>query len=229
MARLLTRLALLTLALLASGCLGPTPLPPPRPPAFVPRVPERGLGSLWNPQHAGNYAALDVRPRFPGDLLTVLVSESATGKKGAKTDASAESSISASVQEFFGVPAAAVSFLPGGFNPDTIVKASSARDSKGDGATERTDTLTASITVTVTGVEANGNMLVEGDKIVRVNREDQHIVLSGTIRPEDVRGDNTVLSSRMADARISYFGDGTVSDKQREKLVHRLFDYLWPF
>ena len=217
------------LMLAATGCLGPASLPPPRPPAFAPKARPPALGSLWNPQYAGNYAALDVRPRFPGDLLTVVITEQATGKKGAKTAASTESSISASVQEFFGVPAAALSFLPSGFNPETVVKAVSARDNKGDGATERTDTLTASITVTVTGVEPNGNMLVQGDKVIRINREDQYIVLSGTVRAEDVRGDNTVLSTRLADARISYFGDGTVGDKQRERIVHRLFDYLWPF
>lgn len=216
-------------ALVATGCLGPMSVAPARPPVFTPKAPQRGLGSLWNPQYAGNYAVLDVRPRFPGDLLTVVITEQAAGKKGAKTEASAETSISASVQEFFGVPAAALSFLPSGFNPESVVKATSARDNKGDGATERSDTLTASITVTVTGVEPNGNMLVQGDKVIRVNREDQYIVLSGTVRPEDVRGDNTVLSTRLADARISYFGDGTVGDKQRERLVHRLFDYLWPF
>ena len=223
------RVALAVLTLLTTGCLGPTPLPPPRPPAFVPRAPTAGLGSLWNPQHAANYAALDVRPRFPGDLLTVVVAEQAKGKKDGKTDASAETSISASVQEFFGIPAAAASFLPGGFSPESIVKATSSRDTKGAGATERSDTLTASITVTVTAVEANGNLLVQGDKIIRINREDQYIVLSGTVRPEDIRGDNTVVSTRLADARISYFGDGTVGDKQRERIVHRLFDYLWPF
>jgi flagellar L-ring protein FlgH len=219
----------LVLVVVTSGCLGPMPLPPPRPPAFAPRTPAPGLGSLWNPQRAGNYAALDVRPRFPGDLLTVVVTERASGKKDATTEASSETSISASVQEFFGVPAAALSFLPTGFNPESVVKASSARTASGDGTTERTDTLTANITVTVTAIEPNGNLLVQGDKIIRVNREDQYIVLSGTVRPEDVRSDNTVPSTRLADARISYFGDGTVGDKQRERLVHRLFDYLWPF
>src|SRR5205823_5852465 len=104
----------------------------------------------------------------------------------------------------------------------SIVQSTTALANKGDGSTQRADTLTANITVTVMAVEANGNLLVEGDKIIRVNRENQHLVLSGTIRPEDVRSDNTVPSTRLADARISYFGDGTVGDKQREKLVHRL-------
>ena len=223
------RLLIGMVAVIASGCLGPMALPPPRPPAFVPRLPAPGLGSLWQPQNAANYAALDVRPRFPGDLLTVVVTEQAKGKKDAKTDTSAETAISASVQSFFGIPAAAASFLPGGFSPESIAKATTTRDTKGDGATERSDTLTANITVTVTAVEPNGNLLIRGDKIIRVNREDQYIVLSGTVRPEDIHGDNTVSSTRLADARISYFGDGTVGDKQRERIVHRLFDYLWPF
>src|SRR5439155_1307606 len=75
----------------------------------------------------------------------------------------------------------------------------------------------------------NGNLYVRGDKIVSVNRENQHIVLSGTVRPEDIASDNSVLSSRLADARIDYYGSGVVGDKQNVPLTHRLFDWVWPF
>ncbi len=221
-------LALLAAAL-ASGCLFPPAPPPPRPPVVLPAPPPRQLGSLWNPYHGDNYAPLDVRAHFPGDLLTVVVTEAAAGAKNAKTDATADTSMSASVDDFFGIPKTAASFLPGGFNPSQIITAKTSRASSGDGKTERTDTLTASITVTVVGLEPNGNLLIQGDKIVRVNREDQHIILSGTVRPQDIASDNTVASTRLADARISYWGDGTVGDKQREHIGQRLFDYVWPF
>jgi flagellar L-ring protein precursor FlgH len=195
-------------------------MPAPRPPA---------PGSLWRPELAANYPFVDVRARFPGDLLTVVIAEQAQGKKDGSTEASAESSIFAAVQAFFGIPAAAVKLLPGGFNPEQIVQADTKRASLGDAETKRSDTLTASITVTVIGVDPNGNLHVQGDKIVSVNREDQHIVLTGKVRPVDIGADNSVLSSRLADARIDYYGRGVVADKQNVPLLHRVYDWVWPF
>jgi flagellar L-ring protein precursor FlgH len=221
---------LLILVALA-GCIHRRPMPPPPPSPDIayghPTVPP--TGSLWHPELASNYAYQDVRAHFPGDLLTVTISEQSSGKKNATTDTSAESSISANVQDFFGVPASAVKILPSGFNPESIIKATTARASKGTGETTRTGTLVGSITVTVVAVDANGNLRVQGDKVVSVNREDQYMVLTGTVRPEDIATDNSVLSSRLADARIDYYGRGTVGDKQGTPLVHRLYDWIWPF
>ena len=228
------RAPVLVAALLLAGCarlteLGkPEPPVPPRPtaaqPLYVPRA-----GSLWHPEYAANYQFTDTRARFPGDLLTVLVDERAKGSKDATTEASGSSSMSASVQEFFGVPASALSFLPSGISPESLLQAENARDLKGDATTERSDTLTASVTVTVTELLANGNLRVQGEKIVTVNEEDQHIVLHATVRPEDVAPDNTVSSARLADAWIGYYGVGIVADKQRWHIAQRLFDWLWPF
>jgi flagellar L-ring protein precursor FlgH len=212
-----------------AACARPrAPLPPPAPPALpAPTTPPPG--SLWHPEQAANYPFLDVRAHFPGDLLTVVIAESSKGKKDAATNAKAESSIAANVQDFFGVPASAVHFLPSGFNPESIVQATTSRESKGTGETTREGSLTASITVTVVGVDPNGNLHVRGDKIIGVNREQQYIVLSGTVRPEDIASDNSVPSTRLADARIDYYGRGTVADKQNVPLVHRLYDWIWPF
>jgi flagellar L-ring protein precursor FlgH len=220
----------IALGVLALGACTP-PLRPPTPPpaAMLPPPAAPPPGSLWHPEQAANYAFLDVRAHFPGDLLTVVVAETSKAKKDAATNTKAESSISASVQDFFGIPASAVRILPTGFNPESIVQATTARESKGNGETTREGSLTASITVTVIGVDANGNLHVQGDKVIGVNREQQYIILSGTVRPEDIASDNSVLSSRLADARIEYYGRGTVGDKQGVPLVHRLYDWIWPF
>jgi len=203
-------------------------LPPPPPSELAPPTPPPP-GSLWHPELASNYQVLDVRAHFPGDLLTIVISESSTGKKDASTDAKASSSISANVEDFFGIPAGMFKFLPKGLKPDSLVKAKEERESSGEGETKRTGTLTASITVRVVAVDAGGNLRVQGDKVVSVNREDQHIVLTGMVRPEDIANDNSVLSSRLADARIDYYGRGTVGSKQGTPLVHTLFDWVWPF
>jgi flagellar L-ring protein precursor FlgH len=222
-------LVLLALLALAPGCAGRRMALPPPIPIARPPVPPPPTGSLWRPDLTTNYAFLDVRAHFPGDLITVLVVESSKGSKNADTDTKASSSISASVEDFFGIPASAVKVLPKGFNPTSIVKAETARESKGEGETTRTGSLTASITVRVVAVDETGNLHVRGDKVIRVNREDQHIVLSGVVRPEDIASDNSVQSTRLADARIDYYGRGTVGDKQSTPLVHRLYDWVWPF
>jgi flagellar L-ring protein precursor FlgH len=220
--------ALLLIATLA-GCdfMPPKPLPPVH--IDLPPAPPPPTGSIWHPELSSNYGFLDVRAHFPGDLLTVVISEVGKGKQNATTDSNAKSAISASVDDFFGVPAAAASLLPKGFNPTSIVTAQTARTSSGDGTTTRDDSVSGNITVTVVGVAPNGNLKVQGDKIVTLNRENQVIVLTGTVRPEDIASDNSVLSSRLADARVSYKGYGSVSDKQGVPLVHRLFDWVWPF
>lgn len=225
------RSLLLLVALTMLGCGPRRPkLPPPPPPEIALLNPSTPVpGSLWRPELAGNYAFVDVRAHFPGDLLTVVVSEASSGSKDATTDSSAESSISASVEDFFGVPAAAVKFLPKGFNPESVVKASTARSSTGAGETKRNGSLTANITVRVVAIDQSGNLRVQGDKVITVNREEQYIVLTGTVRPEDIAADNSVSSSRLADAHIDYYGKGTVGDKQGTPLVHRLFDWIWPF
>jgi len=216
------------LLLAACARVASIPVPPPAAVALQPPPPPPN-GSLWHPELAANYPLLDVRAHFPGDLLTVVVAEQSQGKKDATTETTGESSISASVEDFFGIPAAAVKLLPKGFNPQSVVKAETKRSSKGDGTTTREGALTANITVRVFALDPNGNLYVRGDKIVSVNRENQHIVLSGTVRPEDIASDNSVLSSRLADARIDYYGSGVVGDKQNVPLTHRLFDWVWPF
>lgn len=219
----------LALGTLLSGCYANRPYLEPLPPRLGPAPTQPANGSLWHPELASNYAFLDVRAHFPGDLLTVVVSENSKGKKAATSDGSAESSLAASVQDFFGLPASMVKFLPGGFDPEAIVTAETNRSNKQDAATTREGQLTASITVRVVDVDATGNLRVQGDKIVTINSEDQHIVLTGIVRPEDIAADNSVLSSRLADARISYYGYGSVGDKQGTPLAQRLMDWVWPF
>lgn len=220
----------LLVLLLVAGCYANRPALQPLPPRLgPPPTPPPPNGSLWHPEMAQNYAFLDVRARFPGDLLTVLVEENAKGNKEAKTDGTVKSSISASVQDFFGIPTAAVSMLPGGFNPQQIITAETDREATADGKTSRTGTLTARMTVTVVSVDGAGNLQVQGDKIVTINSEDQHLVLTGYVRPEDIRADNSVSSARIADARISFYGYGSVGDKQGLPFLHRIMDWAWPF
>jgi flagellar L-ring protein precursor FlgH len=218
-------------ALGATGCAELRGRGAPPPTLHTPRtIPPMvgGPGSLWRGDRAANYPFVDVRPRFPGDLLTVLISESARGAKNAETSTESEASISGSIEEFFGLP----QILPdisSDINPSSLAKAAAKRTFDGTGETSRTGSLTGQITVTVTAVEPNGNLHVEGQKVVTINSEEQYIVLQGVVRPEDIDGTNTVPSTRLADARIDFYGSGVVGDKQRPGFGFRLLDWVWPF
>jgi flagellar L-ring protein precursor FlgH len=216
------------LLVLLGGCgLGGATVEPralPEMPSLTPSAPGPGAsGSLWRADHAANYPFLDVRPRFPGDLLTVVISEETEGEKDADTALESSSSISASVQEFFGIPTV------GSIDPSNVVTAESARSFDGSGETSRSASLSGRITVTVTAVEPNGNLQVAGQKTVTLNSEEEYVVLRGVVRPEDIDGNNEVASWRLADARIDFFGSGVVANQQRPGLGYTLLDWLWPF
>lgn len=230
------RAAVLLLALttgLTSGCVemylkrAPVPseaLAPPPPPS--PRA--KATGSLWRDDVSANYLFADTRARFAGDLLTIVITEDAAGSKQADTSTSTESEIFASLEQFFGLPQQLAKHQPN-IDPSQLVKATSSRKWDGEGATNRKGKLTARMTATVKSVSATGNLWIQGDKIVAVNKEDQHIVVQGWVRPEDIDAQNQVLSTRLADARIDYYGVGVLGIKQHEPWGQWIFDLVWPF
>jgi flagellar L-ring protein precursor FlgH len=100
---------------------------------------------------------------------------------------------------------------------------------KGTGDTNRGNTLVLNVAGRVIRRLENGNLLIEARKQVTINSEDQYIVITGIIRPEDVSADNYVNSKNIADARIVYTGSGVVADKQNPGWGTRVLDYVWPF
>jgi len=102
-------------------------------------------------------------------------------------------------------------------------------DFKGEGQTDRSGRLTATVQAVVEDVLPNGVLFVRGRKVVTINSEDQHVELTGFVRPDDIRINNTVVSSLMADAQIRYVGKGVIGDKQRGGWGARLIDFVWPF
>lgn len=193
-----------------------------------PTAQARVTGSLWRDGVGANYPFADVKARALGDLLTIVIVENATGSKDAETSTSTETSVSASIQEFFGLPQQLADKNPT-INPASLIQADTSREWDGEGSTSRSGRLTARMSAVVTQVGGNGNLYVEGEKIVSVNHEDQHIVLAGWVRPEDVNSQNEVLSSQLAQARIDYYGVGVVGMKQRPGWGYWLLDWVWPF
>jgi len=212
-------------ALLLSACVHhPTPflaegkgaartaqsLAPPSEPTYEP-------GSLWATDRAGSLFE-DTRAKHVGDLVMVQVNENSSGIKEADTSTSRDSSLSTGINAFFNAPV-------DGRNIDVGVT----NTYDGSGSTSRSGKLSAMVAAVVTQVLPNGNLVVEGSREIQVNDEMQIIRLSGVVRPVDISASNVVLSSRIADAAITYTGVGTVDEKQRPGWFARLFDYLTPF
>ena len=110
-----------------------------------------------------------------------------------------------------------------------LLDATAENSHTGSGATSREGSLVASITVMVREVLPNGNLVVQGSREVVVNHEEQFMTVTGIVRPLDVSRDNVVLSTQIAEARITFGGVGVVADKQRSGMGIWFFDWLWPF
>lgn len=157
----------------------------------------------------------DQRAYRIGDSLTVLIVEAAS----AATSANAETKKATDV-------AAAGTVTYDRNTHNAAAKVDLSDDFTGKGSIQRSGKLAAQITVTVTGITANGELLVRGKQVIAVNEEKQEIALSGRVRPYDIAANNTVLSSRLADATISYLGEGLLADQQRPGLLSRLLRWL---
>jgi flagellar L-ring protein precursor FlgH len=96
----------------------------------------------------------------------------------------------------------------------------------GRGLTQRQGKVLAQLTVTVKGVAENGDLLIAGEQLLEINNERQQIKVEGRVRPHDISDVNTVLSTRIADAKISYVGDGDLADRQRPSWWHRLLTWF---
>ncbi len=189
-------------------------------------VSDYSSGSIW--QASSINLTDDLKARHRGDIITVVISEVASASKAANTGTSRDSSMGAGMSNMLGLENVGV--VKNNFKElANIIKASANTSFKGSGSTSRQENLNATITARVVNVQANGNLMIEGRRNVKVNDEDQIIVLEGIVRPRDVLPDNTVNSIYVADARISYSGRGIISDQQSPGWFMNLLNKIWPF
>jgi len=187
-------------------------------------VPSYSSGSLWQASSTG--LAEDMKARRRGDIVTVVISEQASASKKASTGTSRSSSISAGIPKLLGLETTGIRNWA---DLSELLNASFGSKFDGSGSTSRQETLQATISAKVVDVVPNGNLLIEGRRNVKVNNEDQIIVLTGTVRGRDISADNTVNSALIADARIAYSGKGIISDRQKPGWLMNAIDKVWPF
>jgi flagellar L-ring protein FlgH len=184
-------------------------------------------GSLWTPSAKFYDMYSDRKARQVGDLIVIQISESSSADKQAKTDASHDSTINNSVTNFLGLPVNQSSYAGKHLEP-TIATDSSSKFT-GTGETSRSGTLSAVVSARITRILPSGNFIIKGKKQIRVNDESQYIVVSGIVRPDDILGDNSVISANIADLKIDYYGAGILGDQQNKGFIARAIDKIWPF
>ncbi|HRF59197.1 MAG TPA: flagellar basal body L-ring protein FlgH [Fimbriimonadaceae bacterium] len=173
------------------------------------------VGSLWSDSMPNPY--IDRVARREGDLITILISETSIAQFKASTNAKKDDGTNV-FQKLF------IPLLDRIFKPfETGAKS----DVSGEGQTNQQGKMQARMTGVVRKVLPNGNMIIEGSRLIATNKEMQTFKLVGVIRRDDVRPDNTVRSESIAEAEIRMEGKGMIADRQRRGLLTRILDWLF--
>lgn len=182
-------------------------------------------GSLFSTTHNGNYLFADQRARLAGDILTINVVEDANAERAARTDLSRDSGVDMSISSFLGL----IKLLGDNVLDDKLLDGRTKSDFLGRGDTSRSDHMRATVPAMVKKVLPNGNLFIEGHRVILVNEEEHHFYVSGVIRPVDILDDNSIDSARIADAEIEFTGRGVITDKQSPGWLTRAIDVVTPF
>ena len=218
-----------------SGCASQAPprdnYRPTLPPAYTSIEPVGG--SIY--QSSGDVRLFeDVKARRIGDVITVLLQESTSASKSAKTSTDKNQETAVANPTFFGASPQfnLPGFIPLDSNRDNTLQQNleAARSFEGEADSSQSNSLTGAITVTISDVLPNGNLVVRGEKWLTLNQGEEFIQISGIVRPQDVGTNNTVLSSQIGDARITYSGEGVLAESNEMGWWARFFNHpVWPF
>jgi flagellar L-ring protein precursor FlgH len=170
----------------------------------------------------------DTRAVRVGDLLVIHIDENADASGTSTTALSHDSSGSSGATAMLGLLPILQKAYPS-LDPSKLVEFASKTQFTGSGNTARNGQLSGDIAVRVAREMPNGDMFLEGTKVVLINNEEYHLYVSGLVRPTDIAQDNSVLSSRIADAQIEFTGRGDIADQQRKGWFGRVVDSINPF
>jgi flagellar L-ring protein precursor FlgH len=194
------------------------PMPQPQPASYNPN-------SLW--RNGSRAFFKDQRAHQVGDILTVKVKITDKATVENETKRNRKNSEDSGVDNFFGktkLPIFDKVNIPG-----KILTADSSGSSEGKGTIDRKDEITTNVAGVVTQVLPNGNLVIEGKQEIRVNFEVRELIVAGIVRPEDIESDNTIDSTKIAQARIAYGGRGQITDVQQPRYGQQVLDIILPF
>ncbi|MFV1873761.1 MAG: flagellar basal body L-ring protein FlgH [Oleiphilus sp.] len=201
--------------------------PMPDDPAYAPVSPsdmqmgEMVTGAIFQPARNfsfyGDQVALNV-----GDILTVLLEENTSSSKSADTTYDKDDEVTLNEATILGNNIA-------GHGLSLLTNPAMTRAFDGSATSDQSNSLRGSISVTVSEVLPNGILRIKGEKWLKLNQGDEYIRITGMVRPQDIGTDNTILSSKVADARIAYGGTGAFDDVNKQGWLTRFFNSDWWF
>jgi flagellar L-ring protein FlgH len=183
-------------------------------------------GSIYTEAQSGYLE--DTRALRVGDIVLVRINEKADAEGGATTNLSKETNRSAGIEAMLGLVPAIQKAYPN-IDPKELMSMASSYDFAGEGKTQRAGSLKGVIGVKVKQELPNGDLFVEGTKVVMINYEEQHLYISGVIRSSDIAPDNSVDSSLVADARVEFTGRGDIDDQVERGWLTKFLDAVNPF
>jgi flagellar L-ring protein precursor FlgH len=169
----------------------------------------------------------DERAHRIGDILTVIVTIDDSAQIDNATQRSRASSNSAGLGGILG--SAVTNLSAGAIDPSGAVDITSGMKDTGNGSVNRSESLQTSVAAVITQVLPNGNLVIEGRQEVRVNFEVRDLIVAGIVRPSDIQANNTIPSSKIAEARIAYGGRGQITDVQQPRYGQQVMDAILPF
>ncbi|HET7536588.1 MAG TPA: flagellar basal body L-ring protein FlgH [Candidatus Didemnitutus sp.] len=184
--------------------------------------------SVWPIGGAGERSMFaDRKASRNGDILTIVIGESVAASNTQSKSSTRESSLEDTVNRFLWSAAASNMGTHNGEFPATDIQGKA--NYSGGGQVNNTQSLSARAAVVVTDVLPNGNLVIEGARVVTFSGETQYVVLHGIVRPDDISSANTILSSNVADARVEFIAEGAITDAQKRGWLSKLYEKVRPF
>lgn len=200
----------------------PVSLPMPAPEQIT-----KEKNSLWASNRQTFFK--DQRASNVGDIITVVIEIDDEAKLDNTTEKTRNASENAGLDHFMGIEADLGEVLPDNVDPTNLVGANTDSNFSGEGAIDRKEEIEVKLAALITQILPNGNMVIHGRQEVAVNYEKRMLSVDGVIRPQDIAVDNSVPYEQIAEARISYGGEGQLSDVQQPRYGQQLYDVIFPF
>ena len=178
-------------------------------------VPTASAQSLWSGGGSADWGIFsDRRAHNVGDILTIIISErtTLTNAKSYSNEKSGSQSLGGGTGIFDFIKGATIS---------------GSDEFSADGSSTATNRVTANVAVTIVDVEPNGNLVIEGTQSIWQGRDENKITIRGIVRPDDVSMNNTVLSTKIANATVKFDGKGPMNAKQRQGILTQIFNFLF--
>ncbi len=185
--------------------------------------------SLWSDVGSSGTMFLDYKARKIGDIVIVDIVESASASNSSSASNSKSSEYNTGITAMLGLPLAGNDFLGSGsgFNPN--IGATTNNTYSGAGSISKSDTVQATLAARIIDIMPSGNLVIEGNREIIIDRDKQTITLRGIIRQKDIDARNTVASSVIADAQITYSGAGTTTQATKKGWLGSFLDIIAPF